>query len=306
MTLRAAALVVLLLVAGFPSGPAAGTTLLVTEATRRGAYVFQAAGCLGCHTDVKNKGSPLAGGRALKTPFGTFHAPNITPDREFGIGTWTEEDLTRALRQGVAPNGQSYYPAFPYTSFAGMTDADIADLWAYLRIVEPVAEPSREHLLAFPFNLRTLTGIWRALYFAPGEFDAGPTPENAAGEAESWRRGAYLVRVLGHCGECHTPRGVLGAVDNGLMLGGNPAGPDGGPVPNITPQPGSGIGDWSREDIVTYLQMGMDPAGDFAGGAMAEVVENTTSRLTPDDRQAIALYLSTLPPVERKIVRQPR
>lgn len=273
-------------------------------AVDRGRYIFDAAGCFGCHTDVKGKGATLAGGRALTTPFGTFYSPNITPDPKSGIGGWTLEDFTRALRRGTAPDGGSYYPVFPYPSFTGMTDADVAALWAYLRTVPPVAQSNKEHKIRFPYGWRWLNRVWKALYFSPERFDAGPAPTDST-DPEAWRRGAYLVNALSHCGECHTPRGALGAKRQDLRLGGNPSGPDGKPVPNITPDPTHGIGRWSVDDITTYLQLGMDPTGDFAGGAMAEVVERTTGKLTPEDRLAIAVYLRALPPVDRAVAPVP-
>lgn len=272
----------------------------------RGEYVSHAAGCSGCHTDVKGKGAPLAGGRRLKTPFGDFLGPNITPDPDHGIGDWTLADFTRALREGASPNGDPYYPAFPYASFSRMTDGDIADLWAWLQTVEPKDTANGDHDLNFPYGWRWLTGVWRALYFAPGEFEAGDPPA-AVGEAdlETWERGAYLVRVLGHCGECHTPRGGLGAMDAELFLAGNANGAEGAPVPNITPDRATGLGGWTMAEIEDYLEIGMDPDGDFAGGAMAEVIERTTGKLTPADRRAVAVFLMFVPAVERKIVRPP-
>lgn len=275
-------------------------------AIRRGEYVFNAGGCYGCHTDVKGKGAPLAGGRRLKTPFGDFIGPNITPDPDHGIGGWTLADFTRALREGVSPAGDPYYPAFPYTSFSRMEEEDIADLWAWLQSVEPADTENVGHELDFPYGWRWLTGVWRALYFSPGDFEAGD-PSAAVGEDDrgTWERGAYLVRVLGHCGECHTPRGGLGAMDDDLFLAGNAAGAEEAPVPNITSDRATGIGDWSLADIVGYLEIGMDPDGDFAGGAMAEVIDHTTGKLIPADRRAIAVFLMSLPAVERRITRPP-
>ena len=277
-----------------------------SDAIRRGEYVAAAAGCFGCHTDVKGKGAAFAGGRALKTPFGTFYGPNITPDRETGIGAWSAEDFRRALRDGVSPSGKSYYPAFPYTSFTRMTDADIDDLWRYLRSTQAAAVETRAHSLKFPYSQRWLMGIWRALYFTPGAFDPEtPAPDGVADESV-WRRGAYLVRALVHCGECHTPRGDLGSLDADLELAGNAAGPEGDPAPNITPHAATGIGGWSADEIFTYLEIGMNPEGDFAGGAMAEIIENSTGKLSAGDRAAIAAYLLALKPVERKIVKPKR
>ena len=255
---------------------------------------------------MKGKGAPLAGGRRLKTPFGDFIGPNITPDPDHGIGGWTLADFTRALREGVSPAGDPYYPAFPYTSFSRMDEEDIADLWAWLQTVEPADTPNAEHELDFPYGWRWLTGVWRALYFSLGDFDAGDPPAAVEeDDRENWKRGAYLVRVLGHCGECHTPRGGLGAMDYDLFLAGNAAGPEGAPVPNITPDRATGIGGWSLADIIGYLEIGMDPDGDFAGGAMADVIDHTTGKLTSADRRAIAVFLKSLPAVERRIARPP-
>src|SRR5690606_23286716 len=174
------------------------------DAVRRGEYVFNAAGCLGCHTDAKGGGKPLAGGRPLETPFGVFYAPNITPDPATGIGTWSLDDFRRALRDGEMPSGEAYYPSFPYTSLPGMSDADIADLFAYLKTREPVVRPNRAHELRFPFGWRFLMRFWRALYF-----ESGPL-EPVTDQSPEWNRGRYLVEALGHCAECHTPRNALG------------------------------------------------------------------------------------------------
>ena len=223
------------------------------EAVERGAYIFHAAGCKSCHTVKTEDAPPLAGGRALATPFGVFHTPNITPDPETGLGRWSEADFLAALRQGRAPDGSPYYPAFPYTSYHGVTDADARDLWAYLQTVEPVTQANLPHELDFPFSLRWLTNLWRWLYFDPEGFVADP------GRSEVWNRGAYLVRHLGHCAECHSPRGLLGAVEDERQLAGNPKGPDGKRVPNITPDEEDGIGKWSKVDITFFLNTGFLP-----------------------------------------------
>lgn len=259
------------------------------SAVERGRYIFDAAGCLGCHTDIKGGGQRLAGGRALETPFGTFYPPNITPDPETGIGAWREEDFAAALREGTSPDGEPYYPAFPYPSYAGMTDADVTDLFAYLLAQPPVRQESRRHALDFPYNLRFALGLWQALFFAPATF--APQP----GRDAVWNRGAYLVRHVAHCGECHSPRGWLGAVDREQELAGNPRGPDGGKVPNLTPGPG-GLAGWDDSDIAYALKSGMTPDGDFLSDAMGEVIEHSTSRLSDADRTAIARYLKDLSP----------
>jgi mono/diheme cytochrome c family protein len=264
----------------------------------RGAYVMAAAGCAECHTDRKDRGKPLAGGRALETPYGVFHTPNITRDEATGIGRWSEADFRRALREGVGPDGTHFFPAFPYPSYTGMTDADIADLYAYLFSLPPVAQADKPHEIRFPFNIRALMPIWNRLYLKRGPYAAD------ASRSPAWNRGAYLVQVLGHCGECHTPRNALGAVDWERPLAGSDQGPEGSTVPNITPDPETGIGKWSETDITYLLETGLKPDGDNVGDGMGEVVEESTGKLTPEDRAAIAKYLKSLKairhPVQRK------
>ena len=284
--MRRRALTLCLWIVAAPAG-AAGTD----PAPEPGAYLFHAAGCASCHTDHKNKGPSLAGGPALKTPFGTFYGPNITPDPTHGIGNWTEADFLRALGRGLSPAGAHYFPAFPYPAYTRMTDADMRALWAYLKTQPPVARPSRPHELGFPFNLRFLIGAWKWLYFEPGPLE----PE--AGRPADWTRGAYLVAALGHCAECHTPRGRLGGLARDRHLAGTRDGPDGEPVPNITPDRATGIGDWSRADFITVLEIGLLPDGDFVGGLMADVVAHSTRHLTPQDRAAIAVYIESLPAI---------
>jgi mono/diheme cytochrome c family protein len=258
----------------------------------RGEYIFNAADCLGCHT-VPKTGQRLAGGRALKTPFGTFFTPNITPDRETGIGGWTDQDFIRALREGRSPNGTAYFPVFPYTSFTHLTDQDLRDLKAYLDAQPPVSQRNKPHEVSPPFGWRFLLPVWQALFL-----DKDGLPEET-GRDERWKRGRYLVRAAGHCGECHSPRNFLGAVDHDRMLAGSPTGPEGKAVPNITPDPEKGIGKWSEGEVTFLLEIGMQPDGDFVGDGMREVVENSTSKLTAEDRAAIAAYLRTVPPVGR-------
>ncbi len=272
-------------------GPAGVAWAAEPSAIVRGAYVFRAAGCLACHTDFKNKGAALAGGRALPTPFGIFYSPNITPDPSHGIGAWSDADFVRALRTGVAPDGRHYYPAFPYPAYTGMSERDILDLKAYLFSRPPVATPNKQHDLSFPFRFRVLLWPWKFLFF-----EAGRRVEDPARDAQ-WNRGAYLVAHLGHCAECHSPRNILGGIDRDRHLAGNPSGPDGKKVPNITPDPNGGIGDWRESDITFLLKSGFLPDGDFVGGAMTEVVEEGSSHLSDEDRAAIAVYLLSLPPV---------
>lgn len=259
----------------------------------RGAYLFALAGCSGCHTDTKNKGPLLAGGAPIKTPFGTFYAPNITAHPIYGIGKWSEADFLRAMRDGVAPRGRQLFPVFPYTSFTNMTDADIKALRAYIFSLPPVAKPSHAEDVAFPFSVRFLQVFWKMLFFERGPFR--PDPSKSA----AWNRGAYLALAVLHCGECHTPRNMLGGLERSRWFAGTSAadGPEGNAVPNITPDPETGIGKWSRSDISTYLEIGMDPDGDVAGSLMADVIERSTSKLTSEDRAAIVTYLKSLPPI---------
>lgn len=261
-----------------------------TGDAKRGEYVLATGGCATCHTAEKG-GAFLAGGRELKTDFGSFFTPNITPDVETGIGSWSDEDFITALREGVSPTGGHYYPTFPYTSYTRMTDTDIIDLKAYLNSIPAVNNAVPDHDLPFPFNIRMSMIGWQLLFFDDSPFE--PDPSKSA----EWNRGAYLVTGPGHCGECHTPRNILGVVDADQALSGNKNGPEGDAVPNITPGKG-GIGDWSADDIVSALEIGLLPDGDFLGGAMTDVVEDNTSKLTPDDREAIATYLTSLEPLD--------
>ena len=262
------------------------------DTAQPGEYLFRAAGCAHCHTDTENKGAALAGGRALHSPFGTFYTSNITPDPDTGIGRWSEEDFLRALREGISPDGRHYYPAFPYTSYTRLSDADLRAIWKYLGSRPPVRQANKPHELPWYLRSRATLGIWKMLYFKSGPLQ--PQPDNSP----AWNRGAYLVRAVAHCGECHTPRNLLGGFKTAQELAGNPHGVDDAVIPNITPDRKTGIGGWSESDIADYLETGMTPDGDFAGDAMAEVIDNSTSHLTPEDRRAIAVYLKSLPAVE--------
>lgn len=255
--------------------------------TARGEYLVAAGGCVSCHT--AEDGEPLAGGRPLDSPFGVFYAPNITPDAT-GIAGWSDEDFIKAFRHGESPTGSNYFPAFPYPAYSGVTDEDLLDIKAYLDGLPAVDNPNRDHELDW-FVTRFGMNFWNWLYFEPGEFVAD------AERSEQWNRGAYLVRHLGHCSDCHTPRGALGGLQMALEMAGNADGPEGERVPNITPNEDSGIGEWSEDDIAFFLEIGMLPDGDFTGGSMGEVIEHNTSQLTPEDRAAIAHYLASLPPL---------
>ena len=271
------------------------------QAIPRGDYVLSAAGCVACHTrpetdagegvEAQEKGQRLAGGRALVTPFGTFYSPNITPDQEHGIGAWSSDDLWRALSQGEGPGGVHYYPVFPFPSYSSMKRSDADDLYRYLMSLEPQAVANREHDLAWYVSWRFSNWVWKLMFFDPQ-----PVAEDAT-KSKAWNRGAYLVKALGHCGECHTPRAPHGVVQREQHLAGNDNGPEGEPVPGIRSDGEDGISDWTASEIATYLRSGEDPDFDFAGGAMVEVIDDSTSKLSDDDRAAIAEYLKDLPPL---------
>jgi mono/diheme cytochrome c family protein len=257
---------------------------------RRGEYLAKAGGCVGCHTAEGDKAVPFAGGRALKTPFGTFYGPNITPHPTAGIGRWSEADFARALREGLRPDGAHYFPAFPYPSFTRITDADVRDLWAYLRSLPPNARVSQEHDLKFPFRWRFLVLGWKWLFFTPGPFAPAP------GRSADVNRGDYLVNALGHCGECHTPRNFLGGPMRDRLLAGTAKGkgPEGKRVSNITP---AKLKDWGDKELRDFLLTGITSDGDVVAEMMGEVIRNTTSQLTPQDLGALIAYLRTLPAV---------
>jgi mono/diheme cytochrome c family protein len=262
---------------------------------QQGEYVFRAAGCYGCHTDAKHGGKPLAGGHALITPFGTFYTPNITPDPDTGIGRWSEQDFVRALREGQDPAGENLYPSFPYPSYTKLTDQDLQALWAYLKTQPPVKQANRDHHLVWFARARSLLSIWKRLYFTTGAYQPHAT------KSASWNRGAYLAEAAAHCGECHTPRNVLGGIDPALHFAGTRDGPDNSVVPNITPDRKTGIGKWRASELVTYLSTGMTPDGDSAGDLMAEVIDNGLQYLHKNDLAAIAEYVFSLPPVEHAV-----
>jgi len=255
----------------------------------RGEYLLYAGGCITCHTAEEDDAAFLAGGRAIESPFGTFYGPNITPDPETGIGGWSEREFVSAFHDGTSPSGEAYFPAFPYTSYTGMAREDLVALKAYLDTVEPVRKENREHDLPAFMGSRLAARVWKSRYMKPMRFLADRN------RSDEWNRGAYLVRHLGHCGECHTPRRTLGALEKNRELAGNPDGPGDEATPNITPHDEDGIGRWSKSDITYFLDIGMLPDGDFTGSSMSDVIDDNTSRLTDVDRAAIAEYLLSLP-----------
>jgi mono/diheme cytochrome c family protein len=254
-----------------------------------GLMTFNAGGCSSCHA-VPNQPdrTRLGGGLAIPSPFGTFYAPNISPDPNDGIGRWTEAEFVTAVTKGIAPSGVHYFPAFPYTSYQHAKVEDVRDLFAYLKTLVLVAGKVRDHDVPFPFNIRRNVGVWKWLFMEGKPFvpDATRSPQ--------WNRGAYLVNSFGHCAECHSPRNFLGGIISAQRFAGGPNPEGEGWVPNITQK---GLADWSGKDIAYFLETGQTPDMDSAGGPMARVIKNT-SQLSPQDRDAIADYIKSLPPVE--------
>ncbi len=255
-----------------------------------GKTIFAIGGCRSCHNIPDEKETvKLGGGRALGSPFGTFYVPNISSDRKDGIGSWSEAQFVTAMTKGTSPDGAHYYPAFPYTSYQRMSYDDLRDLFAYLKTLPAIQGQVRDHDLPFPFNIRRTLGVWKFMFLGSEPFR--PDPKQSA----QWNRGAYLVNGPGHCAECHSPRDVLGGIVSSKRFTGGPS-PDGqGSVPNITQ---AKLKDWSVEDFAEMLETGMTPDADRVGGNMADVVRNT-AQLSKEDREAMAVYLKSLPPVER-------
>jgi len=255
-----------------------------------GELIFWAAGCASCHAAEDAEGEDrlvLSGGRAFPSDFGTFYAPNISMDAGHGIGDWSEAEFLSAVMRGVSPEGQHYYPAFPYGTYARAGMADLQDLWTFMQTLPANATPSRDHDVGFPFSIRRALGGWKMLFTSDDWVMQG---DDLSAEV---MRGRYLVESLGHCGECHTPRNVLGGLDYANWLAGAPNPSGEGRIPNITP----GALTWSASDIANYLRDGFTPEFDSAGGEMVEVIQNM-AHLPDADRAAIAAYLRALPPLE--------
>ena len=272
-----------------PDPLTADTFAGLTGDATRGAQVFAAAGCGSCHMAPDAQGEAkrvLAGGQAFASDFGTFFAPNISPDPIHGIGEWSVQDLGNALMRGVSPEGAHYYPALPYASYAKMQPQDVADIHAYMQTLPPSDAASAPHELGFPFTIRRSIGLWKVLYLDDTWVIGGDlTPEE--------QRGRDIAEALAHCGECHTPRDALGGMDRTRWLAGAPNPSGEGTIPNITPAKLT----WSQGEIVTYLTTGFTPEFDSVGGHMAHVVANMAG-LPDSDRKAVAAYLAKVPPVE--------
>ena len=296
------------------------------EEIRQGAYITKVSGCADCHT--VNHNQPMAGGFRMDVPkFGIFHTPNITPDRATGIGNWTLEDFQRAMRDGVSPKGEYYYPAFPFRSYTKLKNSDIRKIFAYLMTLEPIYQPNKQHDLLPFFQNRNKLLLWRALYFnysnrdqlsqtkvGRGEFRPLKSPSPSWSQdvdLKKWNRGAYLVEAVHHCAECHTRRTEIKFNPFGMQLiepfpvggllasdwmAGTYDSVGGDIIPNITPDKQTGLGSWSKSDWVRFLASGINPKIKTPGGEMAHVIQNTSS-LTKADREAVAIYMMSLPPI---------
>lgn len=287
--LRASAAIIFLILAQF--------AFAERDAIDQGQYLLYAGGCINCHT--RESGQDLAGGVPFETPFGRMYSTNITPDVETGIGAWSQEQFSDAMRKGTLPDGSHLYPVFPYTSYTLMSDDDIKRLYDYLMSTAPVRFEPPENELQFPFNQRWLLGVWKRLFFNEGRF------EPREDQSDRWNRGAYLVEGLGHCGACHTPRGVLGNEQPDLAMTGATYRDevDGHfldwSATNLT-RADTGLGLWSKDQIEEYLKLGFsERAGVF--GPMNRVVLNSTSHLDDEDVHAMAVYLMTLPAREQTV-----
>jgi len=253
-----------------------------SDTVQRGMYLAQAADCIACHTNTGGK--PFAGGLPMGTPFGVITSSNVTPDKTYGIGNWSAEEFIRATKQGVAPHGKLLYPAMPYNLYATVSDRDILDIFSYLKTIPAVAEPAPANQLPFPFNIRQLMFGWNLLFFNPSPFKPDPS------KSVEWNRGAYLVDGLGHCAACHSGKNLLGGNRDYLL--GNDL--EGWHAPELSGSHYLGLGSWSTQDIVDYLQAGGNKIT-VAAGSMGEVVSNSTQYMTADDLKAIAVYLQSLP-----------
>ncbi len=270
-----------------PDVQASKTQPTGADLVARGEYLTVAADCAACHTT--KGGKPFAGGLPFKLPFGTIYSPNITPDNTVGIGDWSDAEFVRAMRSGVGKHGEDLYPAFPYTSYALLSTDDILAIKAYLTTLAPVSDPAPENALAFPFNQRSLMRGWKLLFVPSGPFKPDP------GKGKEWNDGAYLVEALAHCGECHTPRGLMFQRKQGVALSGGDV--DGWKAWNITSDKEYGLGNWTDEQIAEMLSAGHVKDRGVAAGPMREAIDLSLSKLPRSDIDSIVAYLRTVPAV---------
>jgi mono/diheme cytochrome c family protein len=287
LLLAAAALVAWLNVSGEqPLIGDAYSFVATPEQVARGAYLARVGNCGACHTD--RGGAAFAGGKGIATPFGTVFASNLTPDAKTGIGSWSAAQFWRALHNGRSADGRLLYPAFPYPNFTEITRADSDALYAWLRSQVPVTQVNRTHALRFPYNLQASLAVWRALFFSPGVYE--PVVERSV----QWNRGAYLVRSLGHCAACHSPRNAFGATRDSLELSGGLIPLQNWYAPSLASSAEAGVADWSSREVAALLKTGLTPRG-AALGPMAEVVFRSTQYLNDADIAAMTEFLKSLP-----------
>src|ERR1700716_2533700 len=254
------------------------------ESIAWGKALADANGCASCHT--ADPATPFAGGKRIDTPFGGIYSPNLTPDRDTGLGAWSDDDFYRALRHGIAPDGSRYYPAFPYPNFTKLIRNDILAIRAYLATLTPVRNTPKPAELRWPLNYRAVMRAWNLLFFKPGILMQDQS------KSAAWNRGRYLVEGAAHCGACHTPKNLFGADKRGQAYAGGLV--QGMFAPRLDGAERSGLKSWSVEDIAEYLQSGRNGRS-HAGELMSEVVVNSTSKMRDADIRAIAVYLKDLP-----------
>ena len=281
-----AAVVVGLNLRGEAPLPAAETLQTTPALVARGEYLARVGNCMACHTT--QGGAPYAGGRGIDTPFGVVHSSNLTSDKNQGLGNWTSAEFWRALHHGRSKDGRLLYPAFPYPNYTEVTREDSDAMFVYLQTVPAAPEANRAHALRFPYNTQAALGVWRALFFAPGQ------PVQAASQTPEWNRGAYLVNGLGHCTACHTPRNALGATADAKAFTGGLIPVQNWYAPALNAAAEAGVKHWPVDDVVALLKTGVAPHGSVLG-PMAEVVFRSTQYLTDADARAMAVYLQALP-----------
>lgn len=269
--------------------------LLQADARTRGEYITRMADCEACHT--AKGGAPFAGGRAFVLPFGTIYSPNITPDPVTGIGNWSDAQFLRAVHKGISADGSRLYPAFPYASYTLLTDADVLAIKSYLFSLKPVRQADQPNTFSFPFNQRWLMAFWSAFFNSDERFR--PIRE----QSPEWNRGAYLVEAAAHCGECHTPRNLMQAMNQRSKFAGGMA--EGWIAYNISSDPVSGIGDWSGQELTAYLKSGHARGRGAASGPMGEAVDLSLSKLTSSDLEAITTYVRSVKPIHSDALLKP-
>jgi mono/diheme cytochrome c family protein len=277
---------------------------LFKDQIERGKYYFNTSGCMNCHSPDRN--SPLSGGKKMETDFGLFYTPNISSDKTNGIGAWTNEQFVKAVKRGISPKGQFYYPTFSFPAYSKMTDEDVIAMKAYIDSLPPRSEINKEHELKFPYNNRIIMAGWRALNFRSKNlckedeavFKYQGTFRPVTSQSKEWNRGAYLVESTLHCTECHTPRNKLGGLESKAWMSGTPFAEENKVASNITSDMETGLGKWSTEDWKTFLQEGTTPDGDDVGGEMYRIIKYGTAKLSDSDLDDVVVYLKSLKPIK--------